>query len=260
MTENVRNLRKLILEIAYYGQDANLQSIFSSVEIMNVLYSRILSITPKNMDSPTRDFFVLSKGQSTMGLLAILAEKGFFPKDELKRACQYDSIISMQADRTKVPGIEVSAGSLGHGFPVGVGLAWGNKLQGNANQIYVLAGDGEMNEGTMWEAALFAGSEKLNNLTLIIDENHSLKEMIDIGNIAKKLEVFGFEAEEVNGHNENALYEAFTRKRSDKPRAVVANTIRGFGSQTIMSDSSWFHRAPDLEELKKLQEEVDIFE
>ena len=260
MTEELKDLRKLILDIAYYGQDANLQSIFSSVEIINVLYSRILDITPQNMNASERDFFVLSKGQSTMGVLAILAKKGFFPIEELKGACQYDSIISMQADRTKVPGIEASAGSLGHGFPIAVGVAWGNKLQKRSNQTYVLVGDGEMNEGTMWEAALFAGSEKLNNLTMIVDDNHSLKEMLDIGSFTQKLETFGFEVENVDGHSEEALFQAFTKVRTEKPRAIVANTIRGYGSKTIMMDNTWFHRAPNKEELKKLKEEVDAFE
>lgn len=260
MTEELQKLRKLILEIAYYGQDANLQSIFSSVEIMNVLYNRILSISPNNINSPERDYFVLSKGQATMGLLAILSEKGFFPREEFRSACKYDSRISMQADRTKVPGIEVSAGSLGHGFPMAVGIAWGNKLLKRSSQVYVLAGDGEMNEGTMWEAALFAGSQSLNNLTLVIDDNHSLGEMLNIGNMAKKLEVFGFEVEEVNGHDENALFKVFSKKRIDKPRAIVANTVRGYGSRTIMLDNTWFHRAPNEVELKKLQKEVDDFE
>lgn len=259
MTEELKNLRKLILEIAYYGQDANLQSIFSSVEIINVLYNRILNIAPENMNSPERDYFILSKGQSTMGLLAVLAEKGFFQKEELKNACRYNSIISMQADRTKVPGIEVSAGSLGHGFPIAVGVAWGNKLQGHSNHIYVLAGDGEMNEGTMWEAALFAGSEKLNNLTLIVDDNHSIEEMLNIGSIAQKLEAFGFDVEEVNGHNEEALFQALAKISTEKPKAIIANTIRGYGSETIMIDNTWFHRAPNEKELKNLKKEVEEF-
>jgi transketolase len=112
----------------------------------------------------------------------------------------------------------------------------------------------------MWEAALFAGSEKLNNLTMIVDDNHSLKEMLDIGSFTQKLETFGFEVENVDGHSEEALFQAFTKVRTEKPRAIVANTIRGYGSKTIMMDNTWFHRAPNKEELKKLKEEVDAFE
>lgn len=260
MTESSRNLRKIVLEMAYNGRDANLQSIFSSMDIIDVLYNSILSLTPININDPNRDYFILSKGQSTMGLLAALAEKGILPIDELKTACSYESRISMQADRTKIPGIEVSAGSLGHGFPISVGIAWGNKLQNRTNQVYTLVGDGEMNEGTMWEAALFAGSEKLNNLTLIIDDNSSLEEMINIGNIGDKLSAFGFEVFYVNGHSKDELLNALSNISLNKPRAVIAKTIRGYGSKTLMLDNTWFHRAPNLEELKLLMEEVEYFD
>ncbi len=259
MTKAAEQLRISILKTACYGRDANLQSIFSSVEILRVLYDRILAVTPEIVNSPDRDYFILSKGQSTMGLLALLAEKGFFPTEELKTACQYDSRISMQADRTKVPGIEISAGSLGHGFPIAAGIAFSCKKQHRKNQIYVLAGDGEMNEGTMWEALLFAASEKLDNLTLIIDDNDSISEMLHIGNLRCKLETFGFDTVITDGHCEDSLYAALTRPHRDMPRAVIAKTMRGYGSDIMMNDRSWFHRAPDHDELEKLCEDVRNF-
>ena len=260
MSDEIKTLRKLILDTAYYGEDANLQSIFSSVEILWTLYYEVMNYNTDNMNDPNRDVFILSKGQSTMGVLAILAQKGFFDVEELKKACQYDSFISMQADRTKVPGFEASAGSLGHGFPIASGIAYGKKVQGYKGHIYVLAGDGEMNEGTMWEAALFCGSERLNNLTLIIDDNHSIDAMINIRSMEDKLNAFGFEVLSVDGHDINELKNALLYRQNNRPVAVIAQTRRGYGSATIMKDNTWFHRAPREEELIMLKKEVDDFE
>ncbi len=260
MTEEAKQVRKSILRMAYEGKDANLQSCFSSVEILCALYGRVLRLSPETARDPERDRFVLSKGQSTMALLAVLAEKGYLPEEELTTACHYDSRISMQADRTKLPFIENSAGSLGHGFPMAVGMAWANRILGHSGNVYVLAGDGEMNEGTMWEAALFASSERLDNLTLIIDDNRSVGRMIDMGDLAEKLRAFGFLTAAVNGHDEDALKQAVLTPHAGVPLAVVARTVRGYGSCTLMEDKSWFHRAPAADELTLLLDEVEHFE
>ena len=258
MTEKARELRKNVLRISHAGQDGNLLSVFSSIEILRVLYDSILNLFPNDPDD--RDRFVLSKGQSTMGLLAILSENGFISMEELLTACRYDSRVSMQADRTKLPFLENSAGSLGHGFPMAVGMAMGNRIKGCPGRIFVLAGDGEMNEGTMWEAALLAGSEKLDNLTLIIDDNESINEMLNIGDLSEKLRTFGFETATVNGHDEEALRVALSNERKGKPLAVIAKTNRGYGCKTFMEDRPWFHRAPSAEELIMLSEDVDSYE
>lgn len=260
MTSSANELRKMVLEMAYYGQNANLQSAFSAIDIIDVLYEKILHISPDRADNPDRDYFVLSKGQATMGLLAKLAIQGFFPVEEIKTTCGVDSRISMQADRTKIPGVEISAGSLGHGFPIAAGIAWGNKLAGRCNDVYVLAGDGEMNEGTMWEAALFAVSEKLSHLVLIIDDNSSLQVMLHIGDIGKKLKAIGFNVNYVDGHCEEELFRNLHNLNGEMPHAIIAKTIRGYGAKTLMTDHSWFHRAPTKEELNLLQKEVDNFD
>lgn len=257
-TVQAKNLRKSILKIAFIGQDANLQSLFSSVEILRVLYDRIMNVTHE--EETKRDRFVLSKGQSTMALLALLAEKGILDSAELKTACQYDASVSMQADRTKLSCMETSAGSLGHGLPMAVGMAWGNKLKGSTGRVFVLAGDGEMNEGTMWEAILFAASEKLDNLTLIIDDNDSIGKMISMGDLAQKLSAFGFVTVTVDGHDEDALEQSLKTPHAREPLAVIAKTIRGYGSKTIMTDASWFHRAPNRKEFDELCAEVDHFD
>ena len=259
MDKICRNIRKTMLEISHIGKDGNLQSCFSSVEILWTLYNDLLDVDKRNFNS-AHDRFVLSKGQSNLALMTVLTYKGFISFNELKTFCKFDSRIAMQADRTKFDGlIENSAGSLGHGLPIAVGIAWAAKIKNSGERVFVLVGDGELNEGTMWEAMIFASSEKLDNLTVIVDDNSSIRRLIDIGDINAKLTAFGFEVVIVDGHETDELKRAFVTS-SDKPKVVVAKTVRGYGSKTLMTDRSWFHRYPDENELKNLQKEVDIFE
>lgn len=256
---SLKELRKTMLKVAAVGHDGNLQSCFSSLEILWTLYDKFIPSVIDEYSNEERNKFVLSKGQSNLALMTVLAEKGLIDKSELSSFCKLDSRISMQADRTKFNGIiETSAGSLGHGFPIAVGMSWAKKIRAHKGKIFCLAGDGEMNEGTMWEAAIFAASEKLNNLTLIIEDNNSVGRMIDMGSLRDKLTAFGFDVFEVNGHNtselENILY-----KKTEKPCAVLAKTIRGYGCKTLMEDRSWFHRYPVGDELNLLCREVDEF-
>lgn len=256
----LRELRKTILDVSFAGKDGNLQSCFSSLEIIWTLYDKVLHLSPATMQQTAHDRFVLSKGQSNLALLVVLSEKGFLQKNELYSFCKLDSRVSMQVDRTKFDGIiETSAGSLGHGFPIAVGMAWASKIKQSKEHIYVLAGDGEMNEGTMWEAAMFAASEKLNNLTLIIDNNESIKRMLDPGDWAAKLGAFGFDVQTIDGHDTIAIQAALESRSVDCPIAVIAKTQRGYGSKTMMEDKSWFHRWPNESELETLKEEVDSF-
>ena len=244
-----------MLYVSAKGKDGNLQSCFSSLEIIWTIYDTIIPNSKENRGSR----FILSKGQSNLALLAVLEAKGLLEEGELDTFCQFDSRVSMQADRTKFNGIiETSAGSLGHGFPMAVGMAWAERIMGRERKVYCLAGDGEMNEGTMWEAALFASSEKLNNLTLIIDHNHSYEGMIDMGDLEVKFQSFGFYVLRVNGHNITEV-EAALIAESDKPVVILAETVRGWGSKTLMADRSWFHRYPKNDELSRLLEEVDEF-
>lgn len=259
MNNKMKELRKQILKISANGKDGNLQSCFSSLEILWTLYDKFLPDKKKECVGNRRNKFVLSKGQSNLALMTVLAEKGFIDKDELESFCQFDSRISMQADRTKFDDfVETSAGSLGHGFPIAVGMAWAKKIQKQEGRVFCLAGDGEMNEGTMWETAIFAASEKLDNLVLIIDDNNSIGRMIDMGSLNEKLKAFGFDVMEVDGHNIAVLQDCFAKK-TDRPYAVIAKTVRGWGSKTLMEDRSWFHRYPRGQELEMLCGEVDAF-
>ena len=266
MLDKLKELRKICLQMSNAGRDGNLQSIFSSLEIIFTLYDRVMNWSPENSNSPDRDFFILSKGQATPAQFAVLADKKFFTLEELMTFCKIDSRFSMQADRTKFPegGIENSAGSLGHGFPMAAGLAWSKKIQGRKNVVYCLAGDGEMNEGTMWETVIFAAAKKLDNLCLIIDDNNSIKKMLDVGDWENKIRSFGFVTESCNGHDPDEIFSALKNLRAlsaekNSPACLVAKTVRGYGSKTLMTDPSWFHRSPDDEELENLLQEVDLF-
>lgn len=259
MEQVLREMRKTMLRVSATGKDGNLQSCFSSLEILWSLYDSFIPVSHEEFSDEDRNRFVLSKGQSNLALMVVLAEKGLIDEEELYSFCQFGSRISMQADRTKFePFIETSAGSLGHGFPMAVGMAWANRIKGVGDRVFCLAGDGEMNEGTMWEAALFASSEKLNNLTLIIDYNHSIERMINMGDLDEKLKSFGFEVKKVNGHDLKQLKDALAFQ-TVKPVAILAETVRGWGSKTLINDRSWFHRYPKDDELEMLLEEVDEF-
>lgn len=262
MEEVLVRLRKKTLELAHIGKDANIQSIFSSFEILWSLYDRILDISLIKEGSSDRDVFICSKGQATLGLLLVLAEKGILDQEELDTYCQFDSRISMQADRTKFPcGVEASAGSLGHGLPIAVGMAMAKIIKGEKGRVFVMTGDGEMNEGTNWEALALAAGKKLNNLYLIVDDNRSLGEMLDFGDLKAKLNAFGFSSIESDGHNvnelENGLNELY---KLSGPKVLIAKTRRGWGSKTLMTKKEWFHKVPDEKELQMLMKEIDQFD
>ena len=258
--EILKQIRKDILEIAHLGGDGNLQSTFSSLDLIWCIYDKILDITPNNCYEADRDIFILSKGQASLGLFVILSEKGFFSKKELKRFCKHDSIFGMQGDKTRIKGLEVSAGSLGHGLPIAVGVAMANKLKKINSKVCVLCGDGEMNEGTMWEALILASHNKLDNLYIVIDDNKSILKMLEMGDLKEKMDAFGIDSIRINGHNQKEIISAFAEKKNGRPKAIIANTQRGYGSKTLMEDPSWFHRAPTKDELEMLIKEVAVFE
>lgn len=256
----LKHLRKRILELLYYGGDGNIQSIFSALEIIWIMYDKILGLTPDNYTNPDRNFFVLSKGQAVPGLLAVLEQKGFFDPVEVNSICSLNSRFSVQADRTKFKGIiETSGGSLGHGLPMAAGIALAAKITDSPSKVFALVGDGEFNEGTMWESVLFAGYKKLDNLHIIIDDNQSIGKMIDMGDMGEKLKAFGFKVFYVDGHNPVQLADTLAITIHDRPLVTIARTIRGYGSKTLMEDNRWFHRSPNKEELLMLCEEVEQF-
>ncbi|WP_348983601.1 1-deoxy-D-xylulose-5-phosphate synthase N-terminal domain-containing protein [Desulfobaculum bizertense] len=206
---------------------------------------------------------MISKGQATLALYPVLIKKGLYDFETIyKEIGSFYSRYCIQTDITKFDGgIENNAGSLGHGFPFATGIAYANKIKKSPSKVFTLVGDGEFCEGTMWESCLFASANKLDNLCVIIDDNDSVGSMIDFGGFKRKLEGFGFDFYEVDGHDMVELELVFKKAMvmNGRPKAVLAKTVRGFGSQTMTENDIWFHKAPNVEELKSLSQEVDEF-
>lgn len=262
MNDKMRKLRKECLKLSHICQDGNLQSAFSCMEIVWTLYDKIMNWSVEIAADEKRDRFIISKGQATLALYAVLLEKGMFSYDDMKEMGSFNSRYCIQTDVTKFPegGIENAAGSLGHGLPFATGIALAAKIKKISAMTYVLTGDGEFCEGTMWEACLFAAAKKLDNLCVIIDDNDSVGKMINIGSMTKKLEAFDFDVVSVNGHDIKELERIFSSfEKNGRPKAVIAKTIRGYGSKTLTDKDVWFHKAPNECELEMLFKEVDEF-
>jgi transketolase len=202
------------------GDEKHDPSAHSTLEVLWVLYDRILHYDASNPRSERRDRFILSKGHGPIALYAILALKGFFPKSELEKFMKWDGILGGHPDRNLVPGVEASTGSLGHGFPMAIGVALGLKAKKLPSRVYVLFGDGESNEGSVWEAVLLAGDLGLANLTAILINNHSSTR--NLGDIAQKFEAFGWQTQTVNGRDEDSIERALSAHSADHPSLVVA--------------------------------------
>ncbi len=264
MKQISKTLRKHALYLSHKCRDGNLQSVFSCLDVVWTLYDKVMNWSVETARDEDRDFFIISKGQATLALYPVLIEKGMFSLDEIGAEIgQFDSRYCIQTDLTKFQGgIENNAGSLGHGLPFAVGLAYANKIKKSPSRVYVLCGDGEFCEGTMWESCIFAAAKNLDNLCLIVDDNDSVGAMVDMGSFSEKLGAFGFDTYEVDGHDMDALESAFSAARAGsdgKPKAVIAHTVRGYGSPTMTEHDIWFHKAPDEEELALLSKEVDAF-
>lgn len=264
MEQILKVLRKEILYLSYRCQDGNLQSAFSCVDIIWVLYDRIMNWSVEEALNEERDFCIISKGQATLALYAVLIEKKMFPMDIIaKEIGKFDSKYCIQADLTKFHGgIENSAGSLGHGLPFAVGIAYANKVKKMNSNVYVLCGDGEFCEGTMWESCIFASAKKLDNICIIIDDNNSVGKMVSLGNLKKKFEAFEFDVREVDGHDINKLESTLNeimKLKNGNPKLIIAHTIRGYGSETMTKFDVWFHKAPNRNELEQLEREIDKF-
>lgn len=258
-----KKLRKDALYLSHCCQDGNLQSVFSCLDIVWTLYDSVMNWSPERAQAEDRDIFIISKGQATLALYPVLIAKGMFSMEEVAGSIgQFHSRYCIQTDVTKFQGgIENNAGSLGHGLPFAVGQAYASKVRKLPSKVYALCGDGEFCEGTMWESCIFAAAKKLDNLRLIIDDNDSVGAMVDMGSFREKLQAFGFEVFECNGHDRTELEQVFREMQvpNGKPKALVAHTVRGYGSRTMKEQDIWFHKSPNEEELSMLCQEVDAF-
>ena len=267
MKHLTNTIRQDILKMINNAKSGHPGGSLSCVDILAVLYKKVLNVPLEWDKSPKfkqRDKFILSKGHASPALYATLANCGYFSKDLLMGFRMLGSKLQGHpSSRAKLPGIEVSTGSLGQGLSIGIGLALAMHLDNIKSKVFVLLGDGEMQEGSVWEGLMNAHHQKLNNLVVIVDKNNlqidgSLNEIKSLEPLDKKLEAFGYEVTQIDGHNyeeiENALMNA---KKSDKLCAIIANTIKGKGVSFMENNVSWHGKAPKDEELKQALEELN---
>ncbi|AXR64977.1 transketolase [Leptospira mayottensis] len=245
-----KRLRKLVVEALEGGGRGHLGSSMSMIEILHVLYDGYLNISKDNFNSPDRDRFILSKGHGCLALYAVLADKGFIPTEELKTFCKLDSRLGGHPERGKIPGVEASTGALGHGLPIGVGMAIAAKIRKKNYKVVVLTGDGEINEGSVWEAAMSAAKHKLSNLTVMVDYNKLqsyglTKEVLDLEPLVDKWKSFGFETVEIDGHNIAEIQSTLNKLpfHSHKPSAIICHTVKGKGFPFAEGNANWHHKS-----------------
>ncbi|OGL41504.1 MAG: hypothetical protein A3C43_01220 [Candidatus Schekmanbacteria bacterium RIFCSPHIGHO2_02_FULL_38_11] len=246
-----KKIRKDILRIAQLSGHGHIPTCFSIIEILYTIYSTIKH-DPKNPSWKERDIFILSKGHAALAHYCVLAEFSYFDKKRVETFGSFMSDLGCHADRLKVPGIEASTGSLGHGIGIAVGIALAIRIKGENRKVFVLIGDGESNEGSVWEAVMVASHLKLDNLTIIYDNNMSHSRGLQITNPAERFKSFGCEVVEVNGHDIDKLKKEITKK-SDTVRVIVADTKKGFGCRTLIENQyEWHRRSPNDQELENL--------
>lgn len=255
-----RQIRRDIAETLIAAGRGHLGSAFSLVEMLLVLYKDVLNVDPKKPQWPDRDRLILSKGHGCLALYAVLAEQGFFQKDELKNFCKPDGILGGHPDHRKVPGVEASTGSLGHGMSIGVGMALSARMDRRKYKVFVILGDGECDEGSIWEAALSASKHGLENLTVLIDYNKQqsysdVAEVLPLEPFADKWRAFGFDTAEADLDHPEKLLAALKAPAKDRqPRAIICHTIKGKGISFIERNLQWHHKTKVSE-----QEIVNIF-
>lgn len=242
----MKELIKKIANLATLKKEGHIPSSLSILDIMHVLYDKILDIESIKENKEDRDRFILSKGHASLGLYVILEHFGIL-KENINTFCDFDSKLGGHPT-DKIFGIESSTGSLGHGLPIGIGMALGYKIKGHKKKIYVLIGDGEANEGTIWESVLLANHHKLNNLVCIIDYNHSNDRALTLGDLGSKFLHSGWDVWTTNGHDPEEIYKII-RGISNKPLCIIANTIKGKGIPFMENNPEWHHKIPNEQEL-----------
>jgi transketolase len=263
LTDIAREVRSDIVRMIGLAQSGHPGGSLSCADILVCLYFHAMNHDPKQPRWRYRDRFVLSKGHAAPALYAVLARSGYFDRDELWRLRQLGSILQGHPDRLKTPGIEISTGSLGQGLSAACGIALGLRIDGNPARVYALIGDGESQEGEIWEAAMLAAHQNLDKLTAILDNNGlqidgSCCDVVGLGDIAAKWRAFGWEVEEIDGHDVLEICGAMERAASvDRPVMIVAHTVKGKGVSFMENNVDFHGKAPTPEEMERAIKEIE---
>ena len=256
-------IRQGVIKAVYSAKSGHPGGSLSIAEILAVLYFNQMNIDEKNPKAKERDRLVLSKGHTAPALYSALALRGFFDMDELNHFRNINSILQGHPDMKNIPGVDASTGSLGQGLSIANGMALGSKQDSEGVRVYCICGDGEIQEGQIWEATMTASHYKLDNLCLIIDNNNlqidgKVNEVMSVYPIDEKFKSFGFETINVDGHNIQELISAFeqAKKVKGKPTAIIANTIKGKGVSFMENEASWHGKAPNEEQYKQAMQEL----
>lgn len=256
-------IRADIIDMIHHAKSGHTGGSLSLVEILLTLYYNIANVDPANPQKEDRDRIVLSKGHACPALYAVLADKGYFPKEDLKTLRKIHSHLQGHPDMRKTPGVDVNTGSLGQGVSIAMGLALAAKYKKEDHKIYVIMGDGESQEGITWEAAMAAAHYKLDNFTVILDHNGlqidgKNEDVMNVNDIVEKYKAFGFECYKVNGHDFDELNEAFNAPFNGKPKFICCETIKGKGISFMENRSEWHGKAPNEEQYKKALKELGV--
>jgi transketolase len=255
MDDLCKKIRSEILAVSHKSGHGHIPTSFSIVEMLCAVYA-VMRHDPRRPDMPDRDIFVLSKGHASLGFYCVLAGQGYFPFEDVYAFGKFDSRFGCHPDRMKVPGVEASTGSLGHGIGLAVGMALAARIDDTSRKVYTLIGDGESNEGTVWEAIMVAAHLGLDNLVILYDHNQSQGRCLPIPNPGDRFRAFGCQVSEVDGHDLDAL-KAAVAAPAGRVHVVVANTVKGYGCKTLSDNMyEWHRRSPNAEQLTTLLGEL----
>ena len=255
-------IRRHCVNMTHHGNSSHVGSVLSMADIIAVLYGKVMNIDPTQPKLPSRDRFILSKGHAGAGVYAALAETGFFSTNELTKHYSNGSIFSGHISHKGVPGVELSTGSLGHGLSVGTGLALNAILTGAGHRVFVVMSDGECDEGSNWEAILFASHHRLSNLVAIVDYNklqsiETTDDTLTLEPFTDKWRAFGWSVMEADGHDHEALITAINAPTEDRPRVVIAHTTKGKGVSFMENQVLWHYRSPQSDEYEAASQELE---
>ena len=239
-------LKGEIAKLSFKSKEGHVASAYSIMDLLWVLFKDVLKV---DLDHRSLERFVLSKGHASLALYAMLLDAKIISCAEFQSFCEYDSKLGGHPDSNKLPHVSASTGSLGHGLAMSVGMAMASKIQKNDNRVFCLLGDGECNEGSVWEAVLLAAEHKLNNLCCIVDMNHSGDRAIHLGQLNEKFESFGCKVVVIDGHDHSQILQAYQSHHDTKPLVVIAETIKGKGVGVMENAPAWHHRSPTEDEL-----------